>query len=239
MQIGLFELSIALNLGCIALALLLLHRRGGLSYLKRRFCPRRSAARELSAVERSREDVWSAMPACEGGWLFLGDSLIDFAPLQELFDFPVIGRGRSGDTIEDVAARLGEIARHRPARIVLWIGLNDLVARRSGEEILQGIISLVQEIRTANPSAALAVVGVPVLSHERGEGHLEMNRIARQVNQALKARFPGPDPRFVDSLSALADSQGNLRIEFSLDGSHLNGAGYLAWRDMLRRDLPV
>lgn len=238
MQNALLGLFIALNAGFVALALVLLHRRGGLAYLRKRLSGR-AAARELGPIEKAREDVWAAMPVQEGGWIFVGDSLIDLAPLSELFQFPAIGRGRSGDKIADVAVRLGEIARHRPARIILWIGLNDLVAGRSAEEILRGIVFLAQEIRTGNPSVPLAVVGVPVLSSARGARYLEMNQTARQVNLGLKAHFPGPEPRFIDPLSALADSDGNLRTEFSPDGSHLNGAGYLAWRDMLCRDLPV
>lgn len=235
----LLGLSVAFNACFGALALVMLHRRGGLVYLKRRFLVRSAAQTELDPVQRLREDVWSSMPACEGGWLFLGDSLIDFAPLQELFVFQVISRGRSGDRISDVAARLAEIRRHRPQRIVLWIGLNDLVAGRSSEEILDGIVALVEAIKREATVASLTLVGVPLVSRAKSPAHADLNRTAAMVNCALRARFPGPEPGFIDPQSALTDRDGNLRTEFSLDGTHLNGAGYLAWRDMLLRDLPV
>lgn len=236
---ALLGFSVVLNIACVAIAALILHRRGGLAYLKRRLCAKGVVRRELGPVEKSREDIWSAMPACEGGWLFVGDSLIDFAPLQELFAFPVVSRGRSGDTILDVAARLAEIRRHRPQRIVLWIGLNDLVGGRSSEDILDGIVALVEAIKREVAVASLTLVGVPLVSRAKGLVHADLNRTAAMVNCALRARFPGPEPAFIDPQSALAGKDGNLRPEFSLDGTHLNGAGYLAWRDMLLRDLPV
>ena len=58
----------------------------------------------------------------------------------------------------------------------------------------------------------------------------------RQLNLELERISAKYDATYVDLFSALSDSDsGKLKKEFTNDGLHLSGKGYLVWRDCLKK----
>ena len=63
-----------------------------------------------------------------GKIVFLGDSLIDFFPIQDFFPrVKIYNRGIAGDTTKDLLKRLDNVIELKPSKLFLQIGTNDLV----------------------------------------------------------------------------------------------------------------
>lgn len=162
--------------------------------------------------------------------VFLGDSITELAPLDELFpDLPVVNRGIGWDTSVDVLNRLDE-AVVDPSIVSLLIGTNDLhtsCRTKDPEGIASRVGTIVDHIRTTAPGALVLVNGI-----------LPRTSLYAPRLRALNAQFRDIAERsgstYVDAWPALAVRDGSLRTEFTSDNLHLTPAGYAAWGDILR-----
>lgn len=57
--------------------------------------------------------------------LFLGESITQGLPTQDMFSMRTVNRGIGGDTVEGLTARLERIAELKPKRVFLMIGINN------------------------------------------------------------------------------------------------------------------
>jgi lysophospholipase L1-like esterase len=78
----------------------------------------------------------------------LGDSLTAFVQWPDLFpDTSIANRGIAGDTIKDIAARIGPIIRMRPERVFIMAAANDLIIGSSPEEVFVIYSDVVSALR--------------------------------------------------------------------------------------------
>ena len=168
-------------------------------------------------LHRRAVESFAEIPTLPGATVFLGDSLIAEGPWSEfLAKGPVLNRGVKGDTVAGVRARLDEVTGRQPARIVLLIGINDLIRGRSAERVGAGIVELVKEMASRCPSTSIVVLSLlPTAT-------AELNVKVRSVNAIL--RRDGLDP--LDTETPLAGPNGLLRSELTYDGLHLTTRGY-------------
>lgn len=182
----------------------------------------------------NRKNMFERLPERPGSIVFLGDSQIEQCEWREIFpdSIQILNRGIVGDHVAGVAERLPEILKNRPAKIVLCVGVNDLLFAKSADEIEVEYRSLVQRIRTGQPDCSLILCSVlPV--NPTVQNLLISNEQVVELNLRLRkiaSEFALP---FVDISSQLVDSQGSLARKFTEDGVHLNGGGYLVWREIL------
>ncbi|MCU1526728.1 MAG: hypothetical protein JWP75_491, partial [Frondihabitans sp.] len=84
--------------------------------------------------------------------LFLGDSITQGGDWASWFpDDEVVNLGVGGDTTADVQARLDEVVEASPDSIVLLIGTNDFTAKRSVEQIVRNIETILVDLRRRLP----------------------------------------------------------------------------------------
>ena len=165
-----------------------------------------------------------------GRVVFLGDSIIEQGQWDGWFPaLPTLNRGIGGESIADVATRLGS-ALHAPRAVVLMIGTNDVHASRNSADIADAAIrmkKLVSAIRTAAPDAALIVNSVaPRTLHYR-------ERIA-QFNAGLVQIAAAADVQYLDLWPVMAGPDGAIRPELTTDGLHLTAQGYSVWAGALQ-----
>jgi len=161
--------------------------------------------------------------------VFLGDSLIYGGAWREAFpDVDVVNLGVRGDTIFDVSARLDELRNPRVhvAKILLLIGTNDALLRLPGHELAGRHTFLVNRLREVVPDATLVLMTLPPCGADRGQ-------IVRTANDAIRETAAANQLALVDLYPRFAAADGSLREEYSLDGIHLNEAGYALWSEML------
>jgi lysophospholipase L1-like esterase len=159
----------------------------------------------------------------------LGDSLTQFGSWERWFaGVPVLNRGVSGETSDDVLQRLdGAIAD--PLAVFLLIGTNDLAWGYSTEHIAGNVRAILAEVARRAPGTPVVVQSVPPRTRPFREPIRALNAAYRALVAAA-----GPPVEHLDIWPALADEAGDLRPAFTPDGVHLSDAGYAAWVEVLR-----
>jgi lysophospholipase L1-like esterase len=231
-------LSLLVNALMIFAATGLIAYKGGWQWLIGLSRPAQPAYFSQTALYQGRVDSFQKTPVASGAWVFLGDSLTDYAPTQELFGSLTLNRGIAGDLVADMAKRASEISRHTPSAIVLWGGTNDLLAGLSCDAVVQQTLSLASRLKNSSPQARVIILGPPPVAERLAENPQGFRAMIECVNKKMAERVSEIDAAFHNPASALADSSGELRSEYSFDGIHLNGNGYRTWSAWLQPMLP-
>ncbi len=221
-------ISLLINALALTIGLLAVQRLGGWRFLMQRW-----QHREAPLYEHRRQ-LFGQMPLQNGAIIFLGDSQTALCEWRELFglDLPILNRGIVADHVGGIQQRLEEIVRHQPAKIFLLVGVNDLLFGKSPEEIEPDYRALVTEIRTALPATLLILQTVlPVNNHIKNTG--QSNAKIQALNARIAQIARDNNLPFVDIYRLLTDAEGNLAQQFTLDGLHLNGAGYQVWKQQV------
>ena len=222
-------ISLIFNILAIFGAWIILNRLGGWKYALIRL------QHQNEGLYFHRAQLFESMPVKSGAVIFLGDSETEQCEWQEMLqDTSVLNRGISGDFSEALLGRLPEILRHRPSKIFLMIGINDLVFGNQPAQIEAVYRQVVQKIRGESPQTRLYLQSVlPVnnavrLSGVRNRDVEDMNTRIRQI--ANDFQLP-----YLDIAAVLKDPEGRLSSQYTLDGMHLNGAGYLQWKTIVEK----
>jgi lysophospholipase L1-like esterase len=159
---------------------------------------------------------------------FLGDSITAGGDWAAWFpDRLTHNLGVSGNTTDDVIARLGEVLALRPDAVALLIGTNDLGTRKSVEHLVRNIEYVLVTLRRDLPGARMLVQSIMPRGREFAAQVQDANRHLRQFSPTVNAQF-------LDLWPALAQADGEIDSRFSDDRLHLNAAGYEAWLNELR-----
>lgn len=132
-------------------------------------------------------------------------------------------RGIAGDETEGVIKRLGEICFYKPSKVFLLIGINDLWRGKSVELVSQNILNIADTISKYSSSTKLFVQTILPTTNQG------LVTKIKQVNDVLKANASVKNYTLIDLHSLFADSNDLMRSEYTLDGVHLNEAGYAVW----------
>ncbi|HWU47001.1 MAG TPA: GDSL-type esterase/lipase family protein [Humibacter sp.] len=158
--------------------------------------------------------------------VFVGDSLTEGGDWQDwLTDERVVNLGVSGDTTDDLIARLDDVIGHRPGTVVLLIGTNDLAWRRGAEHIVRNIETILVTLRRELPDTQILVQSILPREHIYAKTIKDANRHLWQFASTVRAQY-------LDLWPVLAENDA-IDPRFSPDGLHLNDAGYEAWRSEL------
>lgn len=180
-----------------------------------------------------RVSVFRSLPVKGNGVIMLGDSLTDYAEWNDLFNsfnFPILNRGIAGDMIEGVELRLDEVAAQKPNKIFLLVGCNNLLKYPEGDDVavFQKLVDLVKKVHEACPKATVYVQSLLPLN-PMDPAFKTVNPATEKINKALKEAAKAADYYFIDITSPLKDENGDLRLECTTDGCHLNATGYFTW----------
>lgn len=178
--------------------------------------------------------------------ILLGDSISQwFPPNLLLGDRTWLNQGLSGETSAGLLRRLSFLDKTRPQTILVMIGINDLLRGISDEEILNNYQEIVRYLRMTHPNTQIVVQAIlphgDVRASWEGRDRLLLvpNSRIRSLNQRIAEISIANGASFFDLYPLFADPQGNLRMDLSTDGLHLNPNGYLVWQTGLRLYLQV
>lgn len=160
--------------------------------------------------------------------VFLGDSITAGGDWAAWFaDVDSVNLGVSGNTTDDVLARLDAVVAAAPDDIALLIGTNDLGNRLSVEHLVRNIQSMLVELRRQLPGTRMLLQSIMPRGAEFAE-------LVREANIHLWQFAPTIHAQYLDLWPALAAENGAMRDEYSDDDLHLTPAGYEAWLAELR-----
>ncbi|WP_348539956.1 MULTISPECIES: GDSL-type esterase/lipase family protein [Spirulina sp. CCY15215] len=173
--------------------------------------------------------------------VLLGDSITlwfnqNFLPTNKTW----LNQGISGEKTKGLLRRLHLLDRTSPETFFLMIGINDILAGIGDETILANYRLILQDLKNAHPRTRIIVQSILPHSAEKAtwEGRdrlLEIpNERVRHLNYQLQAIAREENALFLDLYPLFADDRGNLRMELSTDGLHLNSEGYKVWSTALK-----
>ncbi len=170
--------------------------------------------------------------AAPGRLLLIGDSQMQRLDTAVLA-LPAYNFAAGGDTMRDVARRVGAYRQPEKARaVVLWAGVNDLLRGRDPEAVRAAFVRAEAAIPSQTPIWLVSIA--PVAAKPARPG---LQRGIARAN-ALLAGACRMRCRFIDVTGGLAGADGALRPAYdSGDGLHLNRAGGLVVSGALNGEL--
>jgi len=186
--------------------------------------------RELNQVSVLEPDV-----------IFIGDSIVEYYPLQELFGTAktIVNRGIRGYQTKLLLENLdAHLYGDAVDQIVLLIGTNDIGKDIPMNEALDNLERVIQSIARDYPLSQIKLVSIlPVNEGEEYKQtvYIRTNEKIREWNQAYEALASAyMQVDFVPIYDSLTDSEGQLQSTYTTDGLHLSVAGYQALSDALK-----
>jgi len=149
--------------------------------------------------------------------------------------------GVGGDRTEHVLWRFehGQLDGLDPKVAVLMIGTNNSNTNKDGSEhystgqILEGVQTVVKQIRERLPKTKLLVLGIfprsTTFSPQRGR--------LLQINQALAKQADGKMIHYLDFGSQLIEADGSISKDIMPDYLHLSPQGYELWANVMEPKL--
>jgi len=183
-----------------------------------------------------RVSHFNNLPVRKGAIIFIGDSITEQCNWSELFDNPeIINRGIGGDVVDGVVKRIEFLKTSEPEALFLMIGINNLNRGDSNDAIFKDYKFLVEKIKAYNPSIKLflysilpinenSFIGIPIASNESIEA----------LNQNIQKLAENIDAVYINLFSHFLNSERKLDKKYSNDGLHINGAGYLLWKEVTK-----
>ena len=189
--------------------------------------------RELNQVSVLEPDV-----------IFIGDSIVEYYPLQELFGTAktIVNRGIRGYQTKLLLENLdAHLYGDAVDQIVLLIGTNDIGKDTPINEALDNLERVIQSIARDYPLSQIKLLSIlPVNEGEKYKQtvYIRTNEKIREWNQAYEALVSAyMQVDFVPIYDSLTDSEGQLKKDYTTDGLHLSVAGYQALSEALKEYL--
>lgn len=176
--------------------------------------------------------------------IFIGDSIIEYYPLQELFGTSknIVNRGIRGYQIGLLRENLDvHLYGDSVDQIVLLIGTNDIGKDVPMNEALNNLESVIQTISRDYPLSQIKLVSIlPVNEGEdfRQTVYIRTNEKIKMWNQAYQDLATSyMQVEYIPVFDSLLDEAGQLKPTYTTDGLHLSVSGYQVLSSSLRKHI--
>ncbi|EMR02559.1 GDSL-type esterase/lipase family protein [Cesiribacter andamanensis] len=189
-----------------------------------------------SSYYEQKVSLFRLLPDSPGEIIFLGNSLTDIAEWAELWQNPLVkNRGISSDITFGVLNRLDEVTASGPAKLFLMIGINDIARGIPDAVIVANLQKIILQVRRQSPRTQLYLQSLlPTNNHfseYKGYQNKETHILAVNAELQRLARIHGAT--YINLHAVFSDADGRLDSRYTNDGLHLNGRGYLRWKEAL------
>ncbi len=174
-----------------------------------------------------------------GEIVFTGSSLMEHFPvdqlLQEHGDGTIIyNRGVSGAVTRELLEMLDAcVLDLRPRRVFINIGTNDLSDPSiTISQVMENYDRILSRIEEAVPGVEIYLMAYYPVNYEAAPAEMKevlrirTNEKITAANQEAAKLAERHGQRYIDINRNLKDSQGRLKAEYTLEGMHINEAGY-------------
>lgn len=179
-----------------------------------------------------RASLFSKLPITPKDIVFIGNSITNGAEWSELFpEKNVKNRGISGDTSEGVYDRLDPIVKGKPAKIFILIGINDISRNVKVNTIVLNMKRIIEKIQNQSPQTKIYIQSIlPVnpdfemfKSHLKPQLIKEINQQYQNIAKEHNVNYINLYPHFLEK------GTDKMNKNYTNDGLHLLGEGYLLW----------
>lgn len=201
-------------------------------------CTMQAQEQKHSTFYYQRATLFEVLPTSKSDIIFLGNSITNGGEWAELLRNPhAKNRGISGDTTQGVLDRLSTITKDKPSKIFLLIGTNDLSRGKSVDEVAKNVEKIVERVKRESPKTKLYVQSVFPVNPKFNKflGHMNRQKDIAALNAKIKAIAARHGVTYIDVYKSLVTpSTDVMNPEYTNDGLHLLGKGYLKWVDVLK-----
>lgn len=201
-------------------------------------CTMQAQEQKHSTFYYQRATLFEVLPTSKSDIIFLGNSITNGGEWAELLGNPhAKNRGISGDTTQGVLDRLSTVTKGKPSKIFLLIGTNDLSRGKSVDEVAKNVEKIVERVKRESPKTKLYVQSVfPVNpKFKMFSGHMDRQKDIAVLNTKIKAVAARHGVKYIDVYKSLVTpSTDVMNPEYTNDGLHLLGKGYLKWVEVLK-----
>jgi lysophospholipase L1-like esterase len=184
-----------------------------------------------------QKNHFETLPDGKNEIIFLGDSITDFGRWSEMLqNINVKNRGIRADRTDGVLRRLDEVVSSLPGKVFIMIGVNDLIRKREISEIISNYDSILKFIQKKSPQTKIFVQSVlPVNEDIRHRRDQAKNTDVIKLNAELRKLCTQYGITFIDLFPFFTNEKNKLKAEFTFDGLHPNGKGYLVWKSAIEK----
>ena len=184
-----------------------------------------------------KQTLFDNLPQPNNNIYFLGDSLTDGCEWSELYSNPKIkNRGINGDTTSGVLNRINQITQTQPQKIFIMIGINDLLNNIENNKILENYQKIIKNIKSNSPHTKIYIESILPLNFQLDKTNRPVNnQNISDFNKNLENLAYNSNIFYIDLYSKFLNSSGQLNDQYTLDGIHLNGQGYLIWKNEISK----
>jgi len=178
----------------------------------------------------TQNEYFDKMKNIENSILFIGNSLTENFDLFQLNNSQIINIGIRGDYTTGVLQRIPIISHHNPKKIFIEIGINDILADISPDQIKQNYNEIISIIESNSPSTKIYIQSILPVNFENGffancqKANIQIN----EINSCLKTLCLKKNHDYID-LHTNFKINGKLNPLLTIDGVHLNKDGYSLW----------
>ncbi len=169
--------------------------------------------------------------------VFYGDSITDFYNLEKFYpELPVINSGTSGFQTKDLLELLKDrVYIYNPTKVFIMIGTNDMAfTDLSNEEIVNNIIKICKLINKNRPKAKVFVESLYPINNDDSDNDVvdksmicgRENSRLKEINKLLKEKCLENNITYINMYDKLIDEDGDLKVEYTVDGLHMSDEGY-------------
>lgn len=155
----------------------------------------------------------------------IGDSITHVGHWDDIFpSIKIANRGVGWDRTDDVLRRMDSIISVKPKKAFIMIGTNDFSMKRKVDDVFVDYLKIVDDLRKNN-------VSVYIQSTLECSVNICGDRIQkiRLLNEKLKQFSTKNGITYIDLNEKLSTEKDGLLQQFTMDGIHLNGSGYVEW----------
>jgi lysophospholipase L1-like esterase len=169
-------------------------------------------------------------------YVFLGNSITAGTDWNELFGISnARNRGISGDNTFGVLERLDEVTNGKPAKIFILIGINDVARNTPDSMIMNNYKRIIQRIKSESPSTKIYFQTLlPVNNEFEKRNHFNKDERIAWINTELKKLGEAEKITVIDLHPHFLGADKKLEKKYTMDGLHLNAAGYAVWAGILK-----
>ena len=196
-------------------------------------------------IERYRRLNQTAKKGCV---LFAGSSLMEMFPVEEFarqdnLPVTVYNRGVGGFITDELLENLDVcITDLAPRRLFINIGTNDLSdASRPIEMIMRNYAEILDRVKQAVPGVEIYIMAYYPVNYDAASPEMRdclkirSNEKINLANQKLLILTAHVGGTFINVNQPLMDSQFRLKAEYTIEGMHINEAGYRAIYPLVKK----
>jgi lysophospholipase L1-like esterase len=180
--------------------------------------------------------LFRLLPNTKGEIVFLGNSITDIGEWAEIWqNNKVRNRGISGDNTFGVLARLDEITSAKPAKVFIMIGINDIAKETPDSIIIVNYKKIISRIQSESPKTKIIVQSILPTNNDFTEFKRHQNKAEHVlfINATLENYCKALGLVYVNLYTAFLDETKKLDKKYTNDGLHINGYGYMKWKEIL------